>query len=73
MSVKHVRAGKDIKLSQPQNDVALFENEYAMRTAMERMPEVKFLVKTRKSTAILPARARFFWHDERSSSRDSGG
>jgi len=25
------------------NDVALFENEYAMRTAMERMPEVKFL------------------------------
>ncbi|MEK0316493.1 peptide chain release factor 3 [Cohnella sp. 56] len=25
------------------NNVALFENEYAMRTAMERMPEVKFL------------------------------
>jgi peptide chain release factor 3 len=25
------------------NDVALFENEYAMRTAMERMPDVKFL------------------------------
>ncbi|MBW5447178.1 peptide chain release factor 3 [Cohnella sp. CFH 77786] len=24
-------------------DVALFENEYAMRTAMERMPDVKFL------------------------------
>jgi len=25
------------------NNVALFENEYAMRTAMERMPDVKFL------------------------------
>lgn len=25
------------------NDVALFENEYAMRTAMERLPDVKFL------------------------------
>jgi peptide chain release factor 3 len=24
-------------------DVALFENEYAMRTAMERMPDLKFL------------------------------
>lgn len=25
------------------NDVALFENEYAMRTAMERLPDVQFL------------------------------
>ena len=25
------------------NYVALFENEYAMRTAMEKMPEVEFL------------------------------
>ncbi|MBB6693415.1 hypothetical protein H7B90_18660 [Cohnella xylanilytica] len=70
--MKHVRAGKDIKLSQPQNDVALFENEYAMRTAMERMLEAKFLVRIRESTAILPARTRFFWHAERSSSREEG-
>jgi len=25
------------------NPVALFENEYAMRTAMERMPNARFL------------------------------